>query len=79
MITETWKELEIYIMSDEVGPGLPLWLPNGAVMVEGVKSSRREVEFGGGYSRVRTPHITKEAFIINPGICLITQNQCFRR
>ncbi len=53
------KELEIYIMSDEVGPGLPLWLPNGAVMVEEIEKLAKEVEFGGGYSRVRTPHITK--------------------
>ncbi len=53
------KELEIYIMSEEVGPGLPLWLPNGAVMVEEIEKLAKEVEFGGGYSRVRTPHITK--------------------
>lgn len=53
------RELEIYMMSDEVGPGLPLWLPNGAILVEEIEKLAKEVEFGGGYSRVRTPHITK--------------------
>ncbi len=53
------KELEIFIMSEEVGAGLPLWLPNGAILVEEIEKLAKEVEFNGGYSRVRTPHITK--------------------
>jgi threonyl-tRNA synthetase len=53
------KELEIFIMSEEVGAGLPLWLPNGAILVEEIERLAKEVEFNGGYSRVRTPHITK--------------------
>lgn len=53
------KDLEIYIMSDEVGPGLPLWLPNGAIIVEEIEKLAKEMEFEGGYARVRTPHITK--------------------
>jgi threonyl-tRNA synthetase len=28
------RELEIFIFDEEVGPGLPLWLPNGAVMID---------------------------------------------
>lgn len=53
------KELEIYMTSDEVGAGLPLWLPNGAVIVEEIEKLAKETEFAGGYDRVRTPHITK--------------------
>lgn len=53
------KELEIFMISEEVGAGLPLWLPNGAAMVEEIEKLAKEVEFDGGYSRVRTPHITK--------------------
>lgn len=53
------KELEIYMHSDEVGAGLPLWLPNGAVIVEEIERLAKETEFAGGYDRVRTPHITK--------------------
>lgn len=53
------KELEIFMISDEVGAGLPLWLPNGAVLVEEIEKLAKQVEFDGGYTRVRTPHITK--------------------
>ena len=28
------KELEIFAFDDEVGPGLPLWLPNGTVLID---------------------------------------------
>ncbi|QQR54739.1 threonine--tRNA ligase [Candidatus Peregrinibacteria bacterium] len=53
------KELEIFMISDEVGAGLPLWLPNGAVLVEEIEKLAKQVEFDNSYSRVRTPHITK--------------------
>lgn len=53
------KELEIYMMSEEVGPGLPLWLPNGAILVEELEKLAKQVEFDADYKRVRTPHITK--------------------
>ncbi len=53
------QELEIFMLSDEVGAGLPLWLPNGAILVEEIEKLAKEVEFNGDYQRVRTPHITK--------------------
>ncbi len=53
------KELELFAFSDQVGPGLPLWLPNGAVLVEELEKLAKETEFQAGYKRVRTPHITK--------------------
>ncbi len=53
------KELELFTLSDEVGAGLPLWLPNGSILVEEIEKLGKQVEFDGGYSRVRTPHITK--------------------
>ncbi len=53
------KELEIYAFDDEVGPGLPLWLPNGTVIVEELENLAKETELKAGYSRVRTPHLTK--------------------
>jgi len=53
------KELEIFMFSDEVGAGLPLWLPNGAILVEELEKLAKQVEFDGDYKRVRTPHITK--------------------
>ncbi|MBI5412643.1 threonine--tRNA ligase [Candidatus Peregrinibacteria bacterium] len=53
------KELGLFTFSDNVGPGLPLWLPNGAVMIEELEKFAKEEEFKAGYVRVRTPHITK--------------------
>ena len=53
------KELEIYTFDDEVGPGLPLWLPNGGIIIDELESLAKEVETRHGYLRVRTPHLTK--------------------
>jgi len=61
------KELEIFIFDDEVGPGLPLWLPNGGVMIEELEDLAKEMETKAGYVRVRTPHLTKEDLFIRSG------------
>ncbi len=49
------KELEIYIYDEEVGPGLPLWLPRGGVVIEELERLAKEMEEKAGYLRVRTP------------------------
>ncbi len=36
------KELEIFFFDDEVGPGLPLWQPNGAVIIEELEKLAKE-------------------------------------
>ena len=61
------RELEIYIFDDEVGPGLPLWLPNGGVMIEELEKLAKEMEDKAGYLRVKTPHLTKEDLFIRSG------------
>lgn len=61
------KELEIFIFDDEVGPGLPLWLPNGAVMIEELERLAKETELQAGYDRVRTPNLTKEDLFLRSG------------
>ncbi len=54
-------EMGLYVMDTEyVGPGLPLWLPNGTAIVEELEKLAKETEFAAGYVRVRTPHIAKE-------------------
>lgn len=53
------KELDLYSFNENVGPGLPLWHPNGTVLVEQLERLAKEVEFKGGYKQVRTPHLTK--------------------
>ncbi len=53
------KELGIFAFDDEVGPGLPLWLPNGSILVEELENLAKETEEDAEYMRVRTPHLTK--------------------
>ena len=53
------KELELFTFDDEVGPGLPLWLPNGTVIIDELEKLAKETEQKAGYQRVRTPHLTK--------------------
>jgi threonyl-tRNA synthetase len=54
------RELQIYIIDDDVGPGLPMWLPRGAAIIDELEKLARETEFAAGYQRVRTPHIARE-------------------
>ena len=61
------RELSIFMISDEVGPGLPLWLPNGAVLREEMEKFSKEMEFRGGYVRVDTPHLAKEQLFYASG------------
>ena len=53
------KELGLFAFDDEVGPGLPLWLPNGSILVDELETLAKETEDAADYMRVRTPHLTK--------------------
>ena len=61
------KELEIFMFDDEVGPGLPLWLPNGGVLIEQLENLAKRTENEAGYKRVRTPHLAKESMYLTTG------------
>ncbi len=53
------KALKLFAFDDEVGPGLPLWLPNGTVMIEELEKLAKSTEKKAGFDQVRTPHLTK--------------------
>jgi threonyl-tRNA synthetase len=54
-------EMGLFMIDAEyVGPGLPLWLPKGAVIAEELEKLAKETEFSAGYKRVKTPHLAKE-------------------
>lgn len=53
------KELNLFAFDEEVGPGLPLWLPNGTVMIEELERLAKQTEKKAGFDQVRTPHLTK--------------------
>jgi threonyl-tRNA synthetase len=61
------KELELFVLDDDVGPGLPMFLPRGAVIVEELEKLAKQTEFAGGYQRVRTPDIARESLYLKSG------------
>src|ERR1051326_6022977 len=55
------QEMGLFTIDTEfVGPGLPLWLPKGTVIIEELEKLAKETEFAAGYVRVKTPHLAKE-------------------
>ena len=71
------KELGIYTMDDDVGPGLPLWMPNGTIIIEELENLAKETEEAAGYKRVVTPHIAKESMYLTSGHLPYYQDSMF--
>ena len=61
------KELKLFTFDEEVGPGLPLWLPNGTVIIEELEKLAKHTEKKAGFDQVRTPHLTKGAIYERSG------------
>jgi threonyl-tRNA synthetase len=62
------QEMGLFAFDAEyVGPGLPLWLPKGTVLIEELEKLAKETEFAGGYVRVRTPHLAREKMYLTSG------------
>jgi len=61
------REMGIYTVDDEVGPGLILWMPNGTIIIEELEKLAKETEQAAGYQRVVTPHIAKESLYLTSG------------
>lgn len=53
------KELGLFIFSDLVGPGLPLWTPRGTIMRKQIDNFVQELRSEYNYEQVSIPHITK--------------------
>lgn len=61
------QKLGIYAIADEVGKGLPLWLPNGAAIRHELEKLAYEMEFAAGYQQISTPEITREGLYHTSG------------
>src|SRR5881394_2305968 len=61
------KELDLFTFDDDVGPGLPLWLPRGAAIIDELEKLARETEFAAGYQRVRSTNLARESLYIKSG------------
>src|SRR5579884_2965717 len=54
------KELDLYSVSEEIGPGLILWHPKGAMVRFLVEQFEQQEQIKRGYDLVYTPHIASE-------------------
>jgi threonyl-tRNA synthetase len=61
------KELELFVFSQKVGQGLPLWLPKGAALRERLEVFLRNLQKKGGYLQVITPHIGQKDLYVTSG------------
>ncbi len=61
------QELDLFVFSDLVGPGLPLFTPRGTVIREELARFSNELRQRNGFHKVATPHITREALYVKSG------------
>jgi len=61
------KELELFAFSENVGMGLPLWLPKGAALRERLVQFLTKAQLKSGYLQVATPHIGNKKLYITSG------------
>jgi len=61
------KDLDIFVVDDDIGKGLPLWMPNGTVLRSELEKLMGELEFKYGYHKVATPHLAKESLYHQTG------------
>ncbi len=61
------RELEIFAFSDNVGAGLPLWLPKGAKLREILENFLKKAQKKAGYQQVITPHIGHKKLYVTSG------------
>ena len=61
------RELDLFTFDDEIGRGLPLWMPHGTVVRDELEKLAVELEFKAGYERVATPHIAKASLYDQTG------------
>jgi len=61
------KELELFMFSEKVGAGLPLWLPKGAALRERLVQFLTRAQSKSGYEQVVTPHIGHKNLYVTSG------------
>jgi threonyl-tRNA synthetase len=61
------KEMELFMFSEKVGAGLPMWLPKGAALRDRLENFMRKAQIERGYHQVVTPHIGKKELYVTSG------------
>ncbi len=61
------KDLELFMFSQRVGQGLPMWLPKGAELRDRLERFLRKIQKEYGYQQVITPHIGNKDLYVTSG------------
>lgn len=61
------KELELFMFSQSVGQGLPMWLPRGAQLRSSLEDFLKRIQKRFGYQQVITPHIGQKELYVTSG------------
>ena len=61
------KELDLFVFSDLVGPGLPLFTPKGTALIDALQARVEKICKNYGFEKVLTPHLAKEELFITSG------------
>ncbi|MBO4316604.1 MAG: threonine--tRNA ligase [Prevotella sp.] len=61
------KEMELFMFSDRVGKGLPIWLPKGTDLRLRLQEMLRKIQKNFGYQEVITPHIGGKNLYVTSG------------
>src|SRR5213595_1305305 len=70
------KQLDLYSIQEDVGPGLVFWHPNGAILNFELRRFIEDIILQRGYQLVYTPHITREQLFLKSGhLPLYADNQ----
>jgi threonyl-tRNA synthetase len=71
------RELGLFMFSNDVGPGLPLWLPNGAILRDTLESFLKREQQKRGYLPIVTPHIGRKKLYETSGHWATYQDSMF--
>ena len=72
------KEMELFMFSDRVGKGLPIWLPKGTDLRLRLQDMLRKIQKNFGYQEVITPHIGGKNLYVTSGHYAHYSNDAFR-
>lgn len=61
------KELDLFMFSEKVGAGLPIWLPKGTALRSRLENFLKKEQIKRGYQPVITPHIAKKDLYVTSG------------
>ena len=72
------QELDLFVFSDLVGAGLPLWTPRGTILKNALDAYIQELRDGYGFQQVSIPHITKKDLYETSGHWKKFKDELFR-